>query len=533
MSLASWLDDVNKRHANTVYASKEIDKEFQKIRRRRSKSLGSTTDIPPARSPKKTDLCLDIPQSNFNRRSNTARKWESSSGMATPTTPRKALAQTQPSTPTSSWTSNRVVGATLKGVNRAIPSPKERGIPLSPTSSSRRVEYPGFGESVKKLDFGGQRRRNSPIVNHYEKDVFGALLPGGNKENIPPGSEYPQLSPSLGASLGISVENNPEVSEKGPKMRPKEPNVLKRWQPINASANTPRERKISPSLRQLKTRSMPTFPPSVSSLRNTQSTNSSRSSLILSTNDNIGRSPNGKLGDNSTTNTFTSFTSILNDIDHAHDNNKDINTSNKDTNKHIHHRSLSTPSIVVDNEVEGESEAGDISQSSLIELDVDHETVAPQFDLAATPRSDIFSNNIQLFPEVVAPKPIHVHIGNPLGRIEEEANVAHRPLPTQPINRSPNRHRPLPSPMLSPSMQPKSPLMTPPLSTPRHAALPAPPSGVDVFAEAANNNANALKPKRIYKPALNKNHTAPSFISQRKLNAPNVSYAATPPPAKK
>ena len=26
MSLASWLDDVNKRHANTVYASKEIDK---------------------------------------------------------------------------------------------------------------------------------------------------------------------------------------------------------------------------------------------------------------------------------------------------------------------------------------------------------------------------------------------------------------------------------------------------------------------------------------------------------------------------
>lgn len=456
--------------------------------------------------------------------------------------------------------------------NRAIPSPKERGIPLSP-NISRHVEYPGFAESVesvKRLDFRSSdmsKRSRSPVVSHYDssrsKDVFGVVLhdagkkgkqdkedsrggmkesvkegkrdgskeggKDGNKENVPPRREAE--SSSLGTSLGISIDNTSTQSldsfgrdgssrsnsaERGPVMRPRQPNVLKRWQPENMNS-AQGERKVSPSLRQLKTRSMPTFPPSAtsSSLKDTP-TNSARSSFAALSND--SRTSDGKSEVAATTtqtnDTFTSFNTILHDIDYAHDNtnatnNKStLNYTNTHNKGQQHHRSASTPSVVV--EEDGDSDLGDISQSSLIELEVSDESAPPQFDLASTPRSDIFSggNSVQIFPHVIAPKPIHVHVGNPLGRIEEEASVVHRPLPAQPTGsstlsapRSPNRGRPLPSPQLSPSM--KSPLASPNLPTPRHDALPAPPPSVRAFADAVHAN-HALKPKRTYKPALSK-----------------------------
>ncbi|TIA77935.1 hypothetical protein E3P98_04040 [Wallemia ichthyophaga] len=602
MSLASWLDGVNKKHANTVYASPELDREYRSIRRRRSKSLGdvggksvmedtvSTGSTPATPLTPSKPRHIQIPQSNFNPRDNTPSKWSGGAGLKTPTpttnrtprtpkTPKTVNSPRSPRSPhahayTHSWTQNRVVGASLFSNTSAIPSPKERGIPVSPNVSSKRraerserVEYPGFAEAVND-----GRRHRPPVVSHHS-DVFGIARKGGklsaantacdseeDKEDTSARRASLRRSSSMnsksrtggdgdignynGTSNKVTythtntsqypIQEKKTDKEKGPVMRARQPNVLRRWQPESAEGSGQRgtgARKVSPSLRQLKTRSLPTYP--------TYS---------------MGEMSGMTQGERNS---------------HVHNVHNTLTSGHSNTHTPARATENSTPN-------DADSEAGNVSQSSLVELEVSEGEDATQFDLATTPRRDIFSslsdrsnttsalnalsnthNPAQLFPHVVAPKPLHVHVGNPLGRIEEEANVVqvHRPLPVQPKRveevshgsvsaamgmgisnalsarntqnapitdiqshlsqpshlsqlspLSPNRGRPLPSPHGSNT---NSPLASPNLPTPRHAALPTPPPSshaIGAFADAvqANHQSNPLRPSRSYKPTLSR-----------------------------
>ena len=588
MSLADWLEDVNKRHSNINYASKDLDKEFERIKRRRSKSLGSVVEMK-----------IEIPNNNHNKNTNNKNKWN----LNQPSTPTKRFSSTTPSTPTSlqnNWTTNRVVGSKLNSpnlsrlnfINRSIPSPSERGIPSSPKNRYRfdnRNEYPGFKESIGRIDF--KKKFNKPVnLSEFSKnkvdDVFGVVL---HSESSPKINEHRNNSGInnknvLGSSLGISVDvkreadtkkdvnekinfdikdvidikpkKDIEYDSKRPKMRLKEPNVLKRWQfNLNEQQQQQkqqqlRKRNISPSLRSIKAKSMSSFNYDIENNKQ-----------IYTPIDDIRQKSDGKLDLSTKFTPYNELNGFFNDsynkgngfnkYMHANNNNNNNVKDNDITDTYLkdnkdnvkdneelnyfnnHKRSTSTPSSIkniTENENENTSEMGgdeSFSQSSLIELDVDEETTNPQFNLfAVKSKSDIFYNNEvqeQQFPKLIAPKPIHVNtqLGTVLGRIEEEANVPHRQLPTQPSNthRQPS-NRPLPIPSSQASQ--KAPSRPSPLNMNKSPkALPHLPQSVGI-----NNNVT-LRPKRIYKPSLK----SKGAINNLSLSPPSASYTSTPPPS--